>query len=147
MKVGSIYLMVILLVGSVYDWKYYGLPVWLLLAGISGGVGGILYSLFVEDASLVSVGIAFLPGAIALILSYITREQIGYGDGLLLIAMGGYMNLQQIIVIVGIALAASFVVSVTLVMLKKVGRSQKLPFVPFLFVGSIVAWGGGLLFG
>ena len=147
MTLGSIYMMVILLIGSVYDWKYFSLPMWLLAAGILGGLGGVLYSLFGEDVSVISVGVAFLPGVIALILSYITGEQIGYGDGLLLLAMGGCMGLRQTIMVVGIALGATFVVSVALVLLKKVGRTQKLPFVPFLLAGWIMAWGGGLLFG
>lgn len=147
MKLGSIYMVVLLAIGSIYDWKYLGLPVWLLLAGIMGGILGALYSLFGEDASVISVGMAFLPGVIALILSYITREQIGYGDGLLLFAMGGCLGLRQVVMIVGIALGASFVVSVALVLLRKAGRNQKLPFVPFLLVGGLMVSGGGLLFG
>ena len=147
MKLGSIYMVVILAIGSIYDWKYLGLPVWLLLAGIMGGILGALYSLFGEDASVISVGMAFLPGVIALILSYITKEQIGYGDGLILLAMGGCLGMRQAMMIVGIALGASFVVSVALVLLRKAGRNQKLPFVPFLFAGWIMASGGGLLFG
>ena len=142
MTLASIYMMVLLLIGSIHDWKYYSLPVWLLLVGILGGVGGALYSLLGEEVSLISAGMAFLPGVIALILSYITREQIGYGDGLLLIAMGGCVGLPQTIMIVGIALAASFVVSVALVLLRKVGRTQKLPFVPFLFLACVMAVGG-----
>lgn len=147
MKLSGAYMVAVLLIGSVYDWKYFSLPVWLLAVSVLGGICGVMYSLFWEDATLFSVGMAFLPGVSALLLSYITREQIGYGDGILLLAMGGSMGLEAVIVAVGIALAASFVVSVTLVVLKKVGRAQKLPFVPFLFLGSIITWGGGLLFG
>ena len=146
MKLGSIYIMIILLIGSVYDWKYFSLPVWLLAASIFGGATGALYSLL-EEPSVVNVGMDFLPGTIALILSYITKEQIGYGDGLLLLAMGGCVGLQQTITVVGIALGASFLVSVGLVILRKAGRSQKLPFVPFLFAGWIMTWGGGILLG
>jgi len=144
---GNVYITVILIIGSVYDWKYYGLPVWLLLISILGGLGGALYSLLGKDASLINVGMAFLPGVIALILSYITREQLGYGDGLLILALGGCLGLQQTIVVVGIALGASFVTSVALVLSRKVSRTQKIPFVPFLCVGWLIAWGGGVLFG
>ncbi len=144
---GNVYIAVILLIGSVYDWKYYGLPVWLLLISILGGLGGALYSLLEKDMSLINIGMAFLPGAIALILSYITREQLGYGDGLLILALGGGIGLRQTIVVVGIALGASFVTSVALVLSRKVSRTQKLPFVPFLCVGWFVTWGGGFLFG
>lgn len=143
----NIYISLILLIGSVYDWKYYGLPVWLLLISILGGLGGALYSLLGKDASLINVGMAFLPGVIALILSYITREQLGYGDGLLILALGGCLGLQHTIVVVGIALGASFVTSVALVLSRKVSRTQKIPFVPFLCVGWLIAWGGGVLFG
>lgn len=147
MKLGTVYMMVILLVGSIYDWKYFGLPVWLLLAGAVGGISGAVYSLFWEKSSVINVIMAFLPGTIALMLSYITKEQIGYGDGLILISMGGCMGIEQILVVVGIALGASFVVSVALVILRRVERTQKLPFVPFLFAGWIMAWGGRVLLG
>lgn len=143
----NVYITVILIIGSVYDWKYYGLPVWLLLMSILGGLGGALYSLLGKDASLINVGMAFLPGVIALILSYITREQIGYGDGLLMLAVGGCIGIQQTMVVVGIALGTSFVASVVLVILRKASRTQKLPFVPFLCVGWLIAWGGGFLLG
>lgn len=147
MILGSIYVLMVLLVGSVYDWKYFSLPVWLLAAGLLGGIGGALYSLLVDEASVLSVIIAFLPGAIALLLSYLTGEQIGYGDGLILLAMGGCMGIKQILMVAGIALGVSFAVSVTLVVLRRVGRTQKLPFVPFLLIGWMAAWGGGFLFG
>lgn len=145
MRFRSIYIAVILLIGSIYDRKYYSLPVWLLLLGLLGGAGAAVYSMFWEDASIIRVGMAFLPGVISLFLSYISREQIGYGDGLMLIALGGCIGLQQAIMVVGIALAASFVVSVALVMLRKAGRTHKLPFVPFLLLGYLMLWGGGLL--
>ena len=147
MKIGCIYMGVILLVGSVYDWKYFALPMWLLLAGLLGGAMGAVNSVLVGEASVINAGMAFLPGVVALLLAYITREQIGYGDGLLLLAMGGCVGLRQTVIIVGLALGASFLVSVVLVLLKKAERTQKLPFVPFLFVGWMIAWGGGLLFG
>lgn len=144
---GNVYITVVLIIGSVYDWKYYGLPVWLLLISILGGLGGAVYSLLGKDVSLMNVGMAFLPGAIALILSYITKEQLGYGDGLLILALGGCMGLQQTIVVVGIALGVSFVTSVALVLSRKATRTQKIPFVPFLCIGWFIAWGGGVLFG
>ena len=147
MKIGCIYMGVILLVGSVYDWKYFALPMWLLLAGLLGGAMGAVNSVLVGEASVINAGMAFLPGVVALLLAYITREQIGYGDGLLLLAMGGCVGLQGTIIVVGIALGASFLVSVVLVVLRKAERTQKLPFVPFLFAGWSIAWGGGLLFG
>lgn len=139
--------MMILLVGSVYDWKYLGLPVWLLLVGIIGGIGCVLYSLFWEDVTLFDVGMSFLPGIIALVLSFVTKEQLGYGDGCLLLAMGGCMGFQKTIMAVMLALSASFLISILLIILRKAGRKQKLPFVPLLFAGSMAVWGGGMFFG
>lgn len=147
MKLTGIYMMAVLLVGSVYDWKYYSLPIWLLLSGILGGVGGLLYGLLWGDTTFVRGLTALFPGVIALILAYITGEQIGYGDGVLLLAMGGCMGDEGTIVALFGALAASFVVSIVMVVSGKAGRKHRLPFVPFLFMGSIMAWGGGWLLG
>lgn len=143
----GVFLMMILLVGSIYDWKYLGLPIWLLLVGIIGGIGSVLYSLFWEDVVLFDVGMSFLPGIIALVLAFVTKEQLGYGDGCMLLTMGSFMGFQKTIMAVLIALCASFLVSVLLILLRKAGRKQKLPFVPLLFAGAMAVWGGGMLFG
>lgn len=132
-----VYISVILLVGSIYDCKYYKLPVWLLTCGMAGGVAGILYSFFVEGNTLLDVLYCILPGIVSLLLSYITQEQIGQGDGVLLLAIGGCVGLEKTVWIVFAGLLGSFLISVFLIIFQKAKKNRRLAFVPFLFGGTV----------
>lgn len=133
-----IYISAVLLVGSVYDYKYYKLPVWLLSFGMAGGVIGIAYGYFAEGMPLFEVLSCIFPGIVSLILSYITREQIGYGDGVLLLAIGGCLGLEKTVWIVFAGLLGSFLISVFLIIFQKAEKGRRLPFVPFLCVGTVL---------
>ena len=49
---------------------------------------GIGWQILVEQTSWLEWLLSLLPGAGFLTLSYISREQVGYGDGLLLLTVG-----------------------------------------------------------
>lgn len=140
----GIYIGVLLLIGSVYDWKYCNLPVWILVAGGAGGVSGILYDMFCEKRSLVEVGLALLPGMGAILLAYATHEQIGYGDGLFLLCIGGCLGKERTMMVVMAALSGACVVSILLLVCRKAGKNSRIPFVPFLALGCMLVLLGGL---
>ena len=131
------------MVGSIYDWKYRSVPVWILIVGGLGGMAGILCTLVGTYGRSTEVWLALLPGAMALLLAYITREQIGYGDGVLLLIMGGCLGSYKVIVALLVAIAGSGVVSMLLLICRKAERSSRIPFVPFLCMGSFVTMLGG----
>ena len=81
MIVFVVFAVILLVVGSVYDWKYHSLPMWLLLIGGVGGVIGIFFAWQGEIRSITELWTALLPGVMGILLAYVTREQIGYGDG------------------------------------------------------------------
>lgn len=140
----GIYIGTLLLIGSIYDWKYCNLPVWILVAGGVGGVAGILYTLLCEKRSPVEVGLALLPGIGAVLLAYVTHEQIGYGDGVFLLCIGGCLGKERTMMIVMAALSGICVVSILLLICKKVGKNSRIPFVPFLALGCVLVLLGGL---
>lgn len=141
----SIYIGILLVIGSVYDWKYCSLPIWILVAGGIGGVTGVLYTLLCEKGNILEVGMAFLPGIGAVLLAYVTHEQIGYGDGLILLCLGGCLRLKQTIIVMMVALAGVCIVSVILLICKKACRSSRIPFIPFLALGYLPVVLGGIL--
>lgn len=143
----GIYIAVLLVICSVYDWKYCVLPLWLILAGGAGSIVGIIYTLLCGEKSVSDVMLAFLPGVATLILAYASREQIGYGDGLLLLMIGGYAGVGDTMKILMVALAGTFGVSVLLLICKKAAGGSRIPFVPFLTVGSVLVMVGGWLTG
>ena len=143
----KIFIIVLLIVGSIYDCKYLSLPKWLLLISLLGGFGAIVFQLWTGGEYWGRVMGAMIPGMVMLLLSRLAKEQIGCGDGLILLGMGGCMEYMEVMYSFWLALLMVFLVSAVLVIFKGVKYNIKLPFVPFLAISSILVLGGELLLG
>lgn len=143
----KIYIIVLLIVGSVFDWKYLRVPRWLLGLVLAGGLGAVAVKMYVGNEYWGSVLGAMVPGIILLFLARLSEEQIGWGDGLVLLGMGGCMEYIEVICSFWAALVMMFLISVVLVIFKGVRCNIKLPFVPFLALSSIFVLGGEWLLG
>ena len=76
-----------------------------------------------------------IPGVMFWILSFITGEKVGYGDGWLLIMIGLFMGLWKCFLILMIGLILSSLMVLVLLTVRKVSRNYQLPFAPFLLLG------------
>ena len=85
--------------------------------------------------SLVAPLTALLPGVLLLVTGRITREGVGYGDGLLLMAIGPVFGLEHIVFGCFAGLFVSSIISIFILISKKGNRKTKLAFVPFLAMG------------
>ena len=146
METGCLAAAIILTIGSVYDYKKRVIPGWLVWGSVV--VGSILFVLELGEGNIGCSGVFFrmFPGSVFLLLALSTREQIGNGDGLLLLAMGGLLDERKIICICLIGLWLTFPVSFLLIFLGRGSRKTRLPFVPFLLAGYLVVLGGELFF-
>ena len=137
---------IVLLLGSIYDVKSFTLPLWLLGLGLCGGIVGNVYLWINEELYWWELLTGLLPGGLSLVLSFLTREQIGYGDGWVLLIVGSMVGGESIWHIWMAGLLASFAVSAVLLILRKASGKKRLPFVPFLLFGYVVTllgvWGG-----
>lgn len=139
----AMFVLLLLLVGGLYDWKNRSLPVWILVVGGLGGAAGLVFNLLGTEGG-VEAWAALLPGAMALLIAYATREQIGYGDGAMLLIMGGCLGASKVVLALTIALLGACVVSILLLVSRRADRNSRIPFVPFLCMGCFVAVMGGL---
>jgi len=73
-----------------------------------------------------------LPGILLLALARITEQSIGYGDGILLAELGLMTGVGKCMLILAAALAMAGIFSLGIVVIKKVDKRYKIPFVPFL---------------
>ena len=90
----------------------------------------------------VSLGAWFggiLLGAALLFLAFVTREEIGYGDGWLVLVMGMSLGLKFSFLSFLLALGISALVGGCLLIFRKVRRNYRLPFAPFLLAGSVLS--------
>ena len=83
-----------------------------------------------------AIGVAFL------LLSKYTDEQIGYGDSWMILNLGIYFGIWELILWLGIVLGVSFLFSCAGLACRKLGRHTRIPFYPFLMLGyiGVVVW-------
>ncbi len=105
--------------------------------------------LFLLHDSGVNVWKSVLLGLVVagsfMLLSYVSRGQIGMGDGLILgvVAMG--ITFWQLLALLFLAFSISGIYGIFLVLVRKKTRKYKIPFVPFVLVGYLLTIGGGYL--
>jgi leader peptidase (prepilin peptidase)/N-methyltransferase len=100
------------------------------------GIGGIVYGIWTGDISFMTVT-ALIPGGCFLILSKVTREAVGYGDGIVILVMGIYMGLWTAVSSLMIALVLAALWAMVLTALFKKKRKDNFAFLPFLLLGYL----------
>ena len=120
---------------AIVDYRRKTVPVWMLLSlFFMGFVLKILEGnvLRIELILSVSIGIAMV------LVSKITKEMIGYGDSLLILVSGLFLNINEIAVEFLIATTLSGIVALILILVFKKGRKYELSFIPFVFVAYLI---------
>lgn len=82
--------------------------------------------------------LSYLPGIVFLLIAHVCRECIGYGDGLVILCLGAYLSLGQILELCMVALTLAGLVALGLILVAHKGRRAALPFVPFLLAGYLI---------
>lgn len=87
------------------------------------------------ESTWISAVLAVLPGAAFWLLSFMTREQVGYGDGWVLMMIGLFVGLQRCFLILLAGLVMESVAALILLVFGKTTGDREIPFVPFLLLG------------
>lgn len=104
--------------------------------------GGLALQMYWKSLGL-GTFMALIPGIVCLLLAWITRQQIGYGDGFVLLAMGCNLSLAQIGVSCFFAFAFAGAAALFLLTFGRKKRTYEMPFVPFLLLGYLCTlWEG-----
>ena len=129
----AVILMLILL--SVSDLKSHTIPVLpvLVFAAVMAAV-----HLSAGDLPAVRIFTGMLPGLFLLAVSLASRSSIGTGDGIAVAACGAAIGLSSELASLTVALVLCCVYSIVLLIRKKAGRKDTLPFLPFLTAGHIL---------
>lgn len=128
-------IIIFLIACSVQDIKEKKLSV-KMLAGF--GTAFLISSFLPENIPLQQRIYNMLPGIAALLLAFLTKEQIGYGDGICLIIVGNVIHCNVLAGAVMIGLILLCGCSLILLIGKKVKWKTTLPFLPFLTIGILM---------
>ena len=121
---------------SVCDIKKKRVPILLLCAGavLAGGV--FMYRVIGGEGDIPGLGKALLPGILFLILAK-TTEKAGSADGMILMMLGLLEGYRSCLYICLSSLILSALFCGILLMLRRVKRNTKIPFVPFIMLGWV----------
>lgn len=126
--------------GALMDGKYKA------ISAIYLWIGGVMAFGFFSSEWMMQkpepLGILFrlFPGIIFLVIGWATREKIGYGDGILLLILGGCL---PEITIWQTWMTAIFLLTLWAIILLGMKRGKgetKLPFLPFLWAANLLLW-------
>lgn len=131
----------VLLICSITDLRYrrvYRAAIggYLLMAFLGHILGHTL--VFAELAA------GLLPGAFCLLVSCLSRQSLGYGDSALAVVCGISLGIWPCMAVLFTAFFLSGLWAAGLLVLRRAERKRELPFVPFLFLGVLIQWIGGM---
>ena len=135
----QILVMFIMLIASISDIKKKEIPVFLL-----GGTGAFAFLnmlLAMASGSFAAEDVmSLMPGALMILISFISRGELGLADGIMVMSLGPVLGLNRALLGLMAALFLSCIFSIGILALKKGNKKTRLPFIPFLTAGTGVAF-------
>ena len=119
------------------DLRYKKIPVWLLAAS---GIIVTFVSLYearkdgIQDLQLLW---GVIPGVGLMLIALITKKA-GWADGVVLMLLGILVGFGACALSFALSMLMISVVSLVLLVLKRVGKNTYLPYLPFLWIGYLV---------
>ena len=93
---------------------------------------------FTKDISLLNSIIGIAEGVLLILISFLTKGEIGMGDGILLAACGLMLGGKDNLIMFFFACLSSAIVSALIMLIKKADKKTKIPFVPFMIPGFLI---------
>ncbi|MDR1801860.1 MAG: prepilin peptidase [Lachnospiraceae bacterium] len=123
----------ILIALSIWDFLTRKVPVVVLSGAV---ILAIIYHIISADINIFLILTGAGVGLLFCLLSRITRQRIGYGDGFTILFLGIFQGLWGILT----TLCAAFILLLPAAMIKfmRKKRNSELPFIPFLAAGFIL---------
>ncbi|MEG0961343.1 MAG: type IV prepilin peptidase [Lachnospiraceae bacterium] len=101
------------------------------------GIAGLLLHLCNPICSIFSILWGMLLGAGMILISMLSRGNVGLGDGILLIITGIYLGGNENLELLCIGLALAGCWSLGLLFFGKKGKKDKIAFAPFLLIAYV----------
>lgn len=98
---------------------------------------GSIYAMITGRISEFSFFVGIIPGMIFLILGICMKGQIGIGDGVMIITLGFYFDIEVILTILFWSFFTIMITSVAIIIMKKKVTGISIPLAPFLTIGEI----------
>lgn len=121
----------VLLVNSIRDVIKKRIFLWLTLFWGAFGLGIRIYEGYHFNGG-------FLVGVIMLLIGFLSHGRIGYGDGIIIIALSMYLSFWEIAEILTLASIGAALFSLILLIFFHKTKNYEIPFVPFIFISTVI---------
>lgn len=123
------------------DLKTYKIPNQLVVFGLIFKTVLLILEAFmfgetVKRSLVTSIGGVFFAFTFMMILSFITKRGIGYGDVKLLTLIGYCLGISDTYSILFYSVLFAAIAGAYLLIIKKCSKKQKMPFAPFIYMGA-----------
>lgn len=132
--VGDILVGGLLFIQALWDWWHKEILISISLIGIGLGV---LWRIW-NGSEFQEVVLAIVPAILFSLFSICSQGAVGLGDAIILLILGFFYSLEEIVVMCSCAFFLAGVIALyMLVVMQKRGK-EEIPFVPFLWFGWIL---------
>lgn len=132
--IGLIGVLLLLVICTIEDCKHKKIITWHLLIALPF----LCLDLWCNvNVTLLSRVLGLAIGAIFLLLSKLTKEQIGIGDAYIITAIGLMLGGMKCLEVITFSFFISSIVAIILMVFFHFSRKKTIPFIPFLLLGFI----------
>jgi len=130
-------------IAAILDMKAKKIPNSLVMSMIAVWIIVMVPALFLAiDAAIIALkdsvlGFA-LGGGLFLVVYFVSRRGLGGGDVKFMAGAGLYLGMGGVIPTIFCGTLIAALTGLALILLKKIGRKDKIPLVPFLYVGILI---------
>ena len=124
-----------MIISSIGDIRSRDVFLWEILGCLGMSFAKVVFSIYAGNFDASDVLMSLMPGVFLLLLSFVSGQSVGYGDGLLILCAGPALGAGVAVMGMVAGVFACGLMSGILLVLKKVGKKAKMPFVPFLTLG------------
>lgn len=124
-----------MVISSIGDIRSKEVFLWEILGCLGMSFAAVILSICGNSFDASDILMSLMPGAFLLLIAYVSRSSMGYGDGLLLLAAGPALGSNVTVMGMIAAVFACGLISGLLLVFKRVGRKARIPFVPFMTFG------------
>lgn len=126
-----------LFITSIFDLRKNAVPQGCLMTGIVIALVMAGYNVNRDIVAWWECTAGVVPGLFLLLMAWATRK-IGYADGWIMIIIGLVSGYQKCMTVLMISLLLSSVLSIFLLLLRRVNRDTKFPFVPVIALSFLL---------
>lgn len=125
---------VLLILGSIRDIRKRSLPVWTLYAV---EILVMIWGVWKQEVVWWEIAGGILIGAVFLGISKWTGEALGYADSGLILILGSYLGMWQLMILLLIAFSVAAFYAAMGMVIGNFYRKFSVPFIPFLTLGYL----------